>query len=171
MASTVFTWVTFTGSPQGSFRRFSFTAKLWDVKPVLPQACSVSSGFPCSPREHILPLVQDFLWNFPLKSLIFSLFWNSSPKSFIPSFGNPWVEVLGTPAYFKLLPDEYLLYAYDLSVEFLRVVLQNGHKWGNQLSRLRQLSQSDTACKWVREYSNPASSVQRPCCDFLLYFT
>lgn len=127
--------------------RFSFAAKLWDVKPILPQACNVSSGFqlflviPCSTtREHIFPLVQCFLRNCSLKSFIFLLFWNSSPKSFICSSGSLWVEVLGTPAYFQLLPDGDLLCACGVFAEILRMAPQGGHNWGSQPSRLGQFS-------------------------------
>lgn len=43
------------------------------------------------------------------------------------------------------------------------------HKMGvDQLSGLRQLSQSDTASKWEREDSNPGPSPHRPYCD--LYY-
>lgn len=83
-------------------------AQLWVVKPVLPQACTESSGFPlflivpCSPREHT-----------PFAKVTDSL---------IPNFGRLRIEVLGTPAYFKLPPDKYLLCAYGLYVEILRTV-------------------------------------------------
>lgn len=60
---------------------------------------------------------------------VFSL--KFSPKviyGFTPSTGSLWVEVRGTPAYFKLLPDESLRCACGLYVHILRTVPQDGQK-------------------------------------------
>lgn len=135
-----------------------------------PVLCQMgSSCFWLSP-EHIFLLVQWFLRNCSPKSFIFSLFWNSPPKAFICSSGSLWVEVLGTPAYVKLLPDGGLLCARGVFAEILRVVPQGEHNWGSQPHRLRQLSQSGTANKRAREDSNPGSSAHRPAVIFITFY-
>lgn len=135
-ALTCFTWVTFTGGPQESFWRFSFMAILWDARPVLPRLalCQVGSFVPAyslfSKRTYT-----------PVASVFSLKFFPKVIYGFVRSSASLWVEVLGTPAYFKLLPDEYLLCACGLSVDILRMVLQGRHKGGNQLSKCGRLSQ------------------------------
>lgn len=168
LALTVFTWISFTGGPPGFHLQLNLG--MWNQFYPRPVLCQVgSSCFWLSP-EHIFPLVQCFLRNCSLQSFIFSLFWSSSPKSFICSAGSLWVEVLGTPAYVKLLPGGDLLCACGVFAEILRMVPQGGHNWGSQPSRLRQPSQSGTANKRAREDSNPGPPAHRPAVIFITFY-
>ena len=122
-----------TGGPQESFRKVSFTANLWDLRPIPPQAM-VSMGSCCFP----LPFLLTQRTCTPMDA-VFSL--TSSPKviyGLVPSSDSLWAEALGTPAYFKLLPGGSLPCACGLYLYSLRTVPQDRPKAEWQLSRLAE---------------------------------
>ena len=80
-----------------------------------------------------VPIVPDYLLfskrtYTPIDPVLSLKLFSRVTDSLIPSFGSRWIEALGTPVYFKLLPDEYLLCACGLYVEILRTVPQDGRK-------------------------------------------
>ena len=89
--------------------------------------------------SQMVPIVPDYpLFSkrtyTPIDPILSSKLFTKVTDSLIASFGSLWIEVLGTPAYFKLLHDEYLLCTYCLYVEILRTVPQDGHKLAQQAS-------------------------------------
>lgn len=98
LALTFISWVSFMGGRQES-SSFSFMATVWDVKPVLPKACTLCTLWSRSLLFLIIPFSKRSCT--PIGSVFSLKFFLQIIYGFIAGSGSLWVEVLGTPAYFK----------------------------------------------------------------------
>lgn len=133
-------------------------AKPWDVRPVSPQVCTVSHGFPlfliipCSPGgKHLLPLI-------PVLSLKFS---PEVTSSLTPSSGSLWLEVPAPLPPLSCCP----MSPYSVPMVYMCTLSEPSHRVGTKQNTCSAGSGSLPRVTWPicgRGDSNPGPAAHRP---------